>query len=67
MLNFKKYRSETDGNVAMMFAVTTLMLLTGVGAAIDYSNMTRAKKDCWVWKISVWKPSQNPDCPGRMA
>ena len=43
MLNFKKYRSETDGNVAMMFAVTTLMLLTGVGAAIDYSNMTRAK------------------------
>ncbi len=43
MLNFKKYKLDTNGNVAMMFAVTTVMILTGVGAAVDYSNMTRAR------------------------
>lgn len=43
MLSFKKFESETDGNVAMMFAVTTLMLLTGIGAAVDFTNMARKK------------------------
>lgn len=40
---FKKYEADTDGNVAMMFAITTVMVLTGVGAAVDFSNMSRAK------------------------
>ena len=39
----KNYRSDPNGNVAMMFAVSALMLLTGVGAAVDFSNMTRAR------------------------
>ena len=43
MMNFKNYKSETDGNVAMMFAVSTLMIVTGIGAAIDFSNISRAK------------------------
>ncbi len=43
MLNFKSYKSKTDGNVAMMFAISSLMLLTGVGAAVDYSSMSRAR------------------------
>lgn len=43
MLNFKQFKSETNGNVAMMFAVSTLMLVTGIGAAIDFSNLSRAK------------------------
>ena len=43
MLNFKNYKSKTDGNVAMMFAVSTLMLVTGIGAALDYSNVSKAQ------------------------
>lgn len=43
MLNFKDYKSKTDGNVAMMFAVSSIMLLTGIGAAVDFSNLSRAK------------------------
>lgn len=43
MLSFKKYTTSADGNVAMMFAVTTLMILTAIGAAVDYTNLTRAQ------------------------
>ena len=43
MLKYKDFKTDTGGNVAMMFAATTLMLLTGIGAAIDYSNMTRTR------------------------
>lgn len=34
---------DTQGNVAMMFSLSVLGLLTVVGAAIDYSGMTKAK------------------------
>jgi Mg-chelatase subunit ChlD len=43
MLNVKDFKKNTDGNVAMMFAVSTVMLLMGIGAAVDYSGMSRAK------------------------
>jgi len=35
--------SNTRGNVAMMFAVSTTCLLTAVGAAVDYSGMTKTR------------------------
>ncbi len=35
--------SDTRGNVAMMFAVSTTCLLTVVGAAVDYSGMTKSR------------------------
>ena len=43
MLNYKNFKTDTGGNVAMMFAVSTLMLLGGIGAAIDFSSMSRAR------------------------
>ena len=43
MLNFKKYKTDTSGNVAMMFSGTVVLLLTGLGVAVDYSNMSRAQ------------------------
>ncbi len=43
MLSFKRYASETDGNVAVMFAVTALTLVVGTGVALDYSSMSRAQ------------------------
>ena len=36
---FKKYLSNTAGNIGMMFAVTSAMLIIGAGAAIDISNV----------------------------
>lgn len=38
---FKHYLKDTSGNFAMIMALSSMVLLTGVGAAIDYTNMTR--------------------------
>jgi len=43
VMNFKDYKSSSGGNVAMMFAVCALVLVTGVGAAVDLSNMSRTQ------------------------
>ena len=43
MSTYKNFMTDTGGNVAMMFAATTLVLLTGIGAAIDFSNMSRTR------------------------
>lgn len=43
MTNLKKYYQNVDGNVAMMFAITAVLLLTAIGAAVDYTNMVRAQ------------------------
>jgi Flp pilus assembly protein TadG len=43
MAYLNKYNKNTDGNVAVMFAVTAFMLLTAVGAAVDYTAMVRAQ------------------------
>ena len=43
MLNYKNFKKDTGGNVAMMFAVSTLTLLIAIGAAIDYTNISRAR------------------------
>ena len=43
MKTLKQYKNGTDGNVAMMFAISSLMLLTGIGAAVDLSNISREK------------------------
>lgn len=40
---FKKYLSNTAGNISMMFAVTAGMLIIGVGAAIDITNSISKK------------------------
>ena len=41
MKNFKNFKKDTNGNVAMMFAGGVLMLLISIGAAVDYSNISR--------------------------
>lgn len=38
---FKRYLKDTSGNFAMIMAVSSLVLLSGVGAAVDYTSMTR--------------------------
>ena len=43
MLRYSKFKSDEDGNVAMMFSATIVLLLTGIGVAVDYSGMTRAR------------------------
>lgn len=37
----KRYLKDTSGNFAMIMAVSSLVLLSGVGAAVDYTSMTR--------------------------
>jgi Flp pilus assembly protein TadG len=41
--NSARFARAERGNVAMMFAVTLPMLLTAIGAAIDYSRMANAR------------------------
>ena len=41
MKKFKNFKKDTDGNVGMMFAGGALMLLISIGAAVDYSNISR--------------------------
>ena len=43
MLN--RFKKNTDGNVAMMFAGTALMLVLGIGAAIDFGSASNRKQD----------------------
>jgi len=43
MAYLKKYNRNVDGNVAMMFAIVIVMLLTAIGAAVDYTNMVRTQ------------------------
>ena len=43
MAYLKKYYQNVDGNVAMMFAIMVVLLLTAIGAAVDYTNMVRAQ------------------------
>ncbi len=38
-----KYASDDGGNVAVIFAVSTLMLLCGIGVAIDFTNAYKNK------------------------
>lgn len=40
----QRFAKDTRGNVAMMFGVCTLGLMTLVGATIDYSGMTASKQ-----------------------
>ena len=37
----RDFISDRDGNVGMMFSLMLLPLLVGIGAAIDYTNMSR--------------------------
>ncbi len=39
----KKFVHDRDGNFAMMFSICALPLLLGVGIAIDYTNLLRAR------------------------
>ena len=43
MLN--RFKNDTDGNVAMMFAGTALTLILGIGAAIDFGSASNRKQD----------------------
>ena len=43
MAYLKKYTQNVDGNVAMMFAIAVVLLLTAIGAAVDYTNLVRAQ------------------------
>lgn len=38
---FKRFCRDTSGNIAIITALTTGVLLTGVGIAVDYGSMTR--------------------------
>jgi len=42
---FKQFKKNTDGNVAMMFSVTVLTLVLGIGAAVDFSSASSRKQD----------------------
>ncbi len=41
----KKFKNNTDGNVAMMFAGTSLALILGIGAALDFSSASSLKQE----------------------
>lgn len=41
---FKRFRRNTDGNIAMMFGVCTMMLVVVIGAAVDYSALSSQSK-----------------------
>jgi len=40
---FKRYLKGTSGNVAMMFVVASTLLLIGVGVAVDFNGMSKAR------------------------
>ena len=40
----KRYLRDTTGQFAIMFSVTATVLLLGVGIAVDYAGMTKAKQ-----------------------
>lgn len=39
----RRYLKDTSGNFATLYAVATFAILAGVGAAIDYSGVTKSK------------------------
>jgi len=45
MRSLKSFLKNNSGNVAMMFGVCSFALIGIVGAAVDYSGMTRAKQE----------------------
>jgi len=45
MLNFKKFSSNEDGNVAMMFSIAFAGILGLAGIGMDYTNIVRLKSD----------------------
>ena len=42
---FKTFKKNTNGNVGMMFAGTSLALIIGLGAAVDFSSASSRKQD----------------------
>src|SRR5215510_12262455 len=42
-LDVRKLRLDNHGNVAMTFALALIPIMTGVGAAVDYSRANSAK------------------------
>jgi Flp pilus assembly protein TadG len=40
---FKRFRRDSSGNVAVMFALATGVMLAGSGAAVDYSRSSNAR------------------------
>ncbi len=42
---FNKFKKNTDGNVAMMFSVTALTLIIGIGAAVDFGSASSRNQD----------------------
>ncbi len=42
---FNKFKRETGGNVAIMFALTISTIVIAVGAAVDYSGISSQKQD----------------------
>jgi len=45
MLNFKNFRRNQNGNVAIMFSLMATTLIVTIGAAIDLSGVTSHKQD----------------------
>jgi len=43
MTIFKTFKSDQSGNVAMMFSVSLVAIVTGIGVALDYGQMTKAQ------------------------
>ncbi len=41
----RKFESDLSGNVAMMFSVSLVAIVSGVGVAMDYGQMSKAKSD----------------------
>lgn len=41
MINFGKYKRDARGNVSIMFAGTSLLLVIGIAVGVDYTNMTK--------------------------
>ncbi|WP_204351437.1 TadE/TadG family type IV pilus assembly protein, partial [Providencia stuartii] len=37
------FRRQTQGNVALIFAISVIPVVTSVGAAVDFSNISRDK------------------------
>lgn len=40
---FRRYRDEENGNMAMLFAVSAVVVIGAMGAALDYSTLSNAK------------------------
>lgn len=45
VIMFNHLKKNTDGNVAMMFAVTAAMLIVGIGAAVDFGSASSRQQN----------------------